>query len=57
MFELSVKTTSQLKGSDGKPVAIIPGMTVELDILGEKRRVADYFIGSLNKVKDRALRE
>jgi len=57
VFEVSVKTNTELLSLDGEPLPIIPGMTVELDMLGEKRRVADYFISSIVKVKDRALRE
>lgn len=57
VFSISVKSKGSLFDDNGNALPVIPGMTVELDLLGEKRRVADYFLGSLNKVKSKALRE
>lgn len=52
-----VQTTGAILDADGAQVRILPGMTAEIDILAGQRRVIDYLLQPLERVRDRAFRE
>ncbi|WP_444999346.1 HlyD family type I secretion periplasmic adaptor subunit [Halomonas mongoliensis] len=57
MYPVQVRTEGHLYDADNKPLDVIPGMIAEVDILSGKRRVLDYLIEPVVKVRDRALRD
>lgn len=57
VFLVTVRTQSELFDADGEKVRIIPGMTAEIDIIAGKRRVIDYLLQPIERVRDRAFRE
>lgn len=57
VFVIVVRTEGALFDADGEQVRIIPGMTAEIDILAGRRRVIDYLLQPLERVRDRAFRE
>lgn len=57
VFVIVVRTEGALYDADGEQVRIIPGMTAEIDILAGRRRVIDYLLQPLERVRDRAFRE
>lgn len=57
VFVIIVRTEGALFDADGEQVRIIPGMTAEIDILAGRRRVIDYILQPLERVRDRAFRE
>lgn len=46
-----------LKDRNGKPLAIGPGMTADVNLLGEKRSVLSYLLTPITRLQERALRE
>ncbi len=57
VFVVTIRTSGALLDADGAQVRIIPGMTAEIDILAGRRRVIDYLLQPLERVRDRAFRE
>lgn len=57
VFVVTIRTSGALLDADGEQVRIIPGMTAEIDILAGRRRVIDYLLQPLERVRDRAFRE
>lgn len=57
VFVVMVQTTGAILDADGAQVRILPGMTAEIDILAGQRRVIDYLLQPLERVRDRAFRE
>lgn len=57
VFVIVVRTEGALYDADGEQVRIIPGMTAEIDILAGRRRVIDYLLQPLERVRARAFRE
>jgi membrane fusion protein, adhesin transport system len=57
MYPVQVRTEGHLYDADNKPLDVIPGMIAEVDILSGKRRVLDYLMEPVVKVRDRALRD
>lgn len=56
-YLVRVRTDGVLRDAAGKPLPIVPGMIAEVDILGNKRRVIDYILTPVERVKDTAFRE
>lgn len=56
-YTVEVRTTSQLKGPDGKVLQIGPGMVANISLLGEKRSILSYLFSPLTKLKENAFRE
>lgn len=57
VFVIVVSTEGALIDADGEQVRIIPGMIAEIDILAGRRRVIDYLLQPLERVRGRAFRE
>lgn len=56
-FKVLVRTDgSQLSNADG-PLPIIPGMTVQVDVLTGEKSVLDYLLMPILRARDHALRE
>ncbi len=57
-YRIQVRTRqSHLKGKNGAPLPIIPGMTASVEILTGHKTVLDYLLKPLLKTRDTALRE
>jgi adhesin transport system membrane fusion protein len=58
-YPIMVRTEKNSLGKDrnGRELAIIPGMVVEVDILTGKKTVLNYLLMPLNRARERALRE
>jgi adhesin transport system membrane fusion protein len=56
-YLIRLRTDKNHLGPDHKPLAIIPGMTAEADIITGKKTVMDYLLKPVLKARDRALRE
>jgi adhesin transport system membrane fusion protein len=48
---------ASLRDRAGRPLHVGPGMTAEVNLLGEKRSVLDYVLTPITRLKDRAFRE
>ncbi|MES2904242.1 MAG: HlyD family secretion protein, partial [Pseudomonadota bacterium] len=46
-----------LVDQQGKPLPIGPGMTVDVNLLGEKRSILSYLFSPITRLSERALRE
>lgn len=57
VFVVIVRTNGSLFDADGDAVRIIPGMTAEIDILAGKRRIIDYLLQPIERVRDRAFKD
>lgn len=57
VFVIVVRTEGALYDADGAQARIIPGMIAEIDILAGRRRVIDYLLQPLERVRARAFRE
>ena len=57
VYVIVVRTQGALHDADGAQVRIIPGMIAEIDILAGRRRVIDYLLQPLERVRARAFRE
>jgi adhesin transport system membrane fusion protein len=57
VFVVVVRTDGALLDADGEQARIIPGMTAEIDILAGRRRVIDYILQPIERVRERAFRE
>jgi adhesin transport system membrane fusion protein len=56
-YQVRLKTESSVLGSAADPLPIIPGMTVQADILTGKKTVLDYLLKPILKTKELAFRE
>ncbi|GAA6154063.1 HlyD family type I secretion periplasmic adaptor subunit [Pseudoteredinibacter isoporae] len=56
-YTVRVETENAFLGSEDKPLPIIPGMTVSVDILTGEKTVLDYLLKPILKTKQLALRE
>ena len=56
-YQVRLKTESNVLGSPANPLPIIPGMTVQADILTGKKTVMDYLLKPILKTKQLAFRE
>lgn len=57
VFVIVVRTEGAILDAAGDQVVILPGMTAEVDILAGKRRVIDYMLQPLERVRERAFRD
>jgi len=56
-YTVRIKTTKNYIGSEKKPLKIIPGMTVSVDILTGKKSVLDYILKPILKTKQYSFTE
>jgi adhesin transport system membrane fusion protein len=56
-YQVRLKTESSVLGSAADPLPIIPGMTVQADILTGEKTVLDYLLKPILKTKELAFRE
>ena len=56
-YLIRVRTDRNYLGNEEKPLAIIPGMTAEVDILTGRKTVLDYLLKPVLKARYNALRE
>lgn len=56
-YEVLLQTEQNYLGSSERPLPIMPGMTVTINILTGKKTVLDYLLKPFINVKDTALRE
>ncbi|MGH6942614.1 MAG: HlyD family type I secretion periplasmic adaptor subunit [Geminicoccaceae bacterium] len=56
-YRIRVRTDRNALDNGGKRLPIIPGMTVQVDILTGEKTVLDYLLKPILKAKERALRE
>jgi adhesin transport system membrane fusion protein len=56
-YLIYVKTNKNYLGTIDKPMKIIPGMTVSVDILTGKRSILDYLLKPIFQIKAKALTE
>jgi adhesin transport system membrane fusion protein len=56
-YLVQIETKSSFLGSQSEPLPIIPGMTVNVDVLTGKKTVLDYILKPILKTKQLALRE
>lgn len=57
VFVVTVETSGAILDANAAQVRILPGMTAEVDILAGKRRVIDYLLQPLERVRAHAFRE
>ncbi len=57
VFVITVRTEGAIVDADGAQVQILPGMTAEVDVLAGKRRVIDYLLQPLERVRARAFQD
>ena len=57
VFVVTVETSGAILDADGAQVRILPGMTAEVDVLAGQRRVIDYLLQPLERVRSRAFQE
>ena len=56
-YRMRVRTAENSLGTEDKPLAIIPGMTAEVDVITGEKTVLDYILKPILKARDSALRE
>ncbi|MCB1884232.1 MAG: HlyD family type I secretion periplasmic adaptor subunit [Geminicoccaceae bacterium] len=56
-YRVRVRTDESHLGPASKPLAIIPGMTAEVDVITGKKTVLDYILKPILKARNNALRE
>ena len=56
-YLVHIETASSFLGAQDKPLPIIPGMTVNVDILTGKKSILDYMLKPILKTKALALKE
>ena len=56
-YRVRVRTDRNHLGTDKKPLAIIPGMTAQIDVLTGHKTVLDYILKPILKARDEALKE
>ena len=57
VFPVTISLDQTTIDIDGKPTPLAPGMTVTAEIKTDSRRVIDYLLSPLAKLKSEALRE
>ena len=56
-YEVWVRTEQNYLGTEKDPLAIIPGMTAQIDVITGDKTVLDYLLKPILKARDHALRE
>ena len=56
-YRVRVRTDRNHLGTPQKPLAIIPGMTAQIDVLTGHKTVLDYILKPILKARDEALKE
>lgn len=56
-YEIRLKTTSNILGDSNRPLPIISGMTVQVDIRTGKKTILDYLLKPILKTRELAFRE
>lgn len=56
-YTVEVRTTSQIKGPNGKKLEIGPGMVANVSLLGERRSVMSYLFTPITILTENAFRE
>lgn len=56
-YRVRVRTERNRLGTGAKPLAIIPGMTAQVDVLTGRKTVLDYLLKPILRARDNALRE
>lgn len=56
-YLVQIETNSSFLGNDSETLPIIPGMTVNVDVLTGKKTILDYILKPILKTKQLALRE
>ena len=56
-YLIRLRTEKNHLGEASKPLAIIPGMTAEVDIITGRKTVMDYLLKPILKAREKALRE
>ncbi len=56
-YQVRLQTEDNHLGNEGEPLPIIPGMTVQVDILTGKKTILDYLLKPILKTKELAFRE
>ena len=56
-FIAEIQTDGTIYDASGQPVQIIPGMTAEVDILNGKRRVIDYLLQPVQRLREGAFND
>ncbi len=56
-FTIRVRTSGSLVGRNGGRLPIGPGMTAEVDVLGDDRSVLSYILTPVTRLRDSAFRE
>ena len=56
-FKVRIKTDKNFLGNDKKPLKIIPGMTVDVDIITGKKTILDYVLKPILKSKQYSFSE
>ncbi|MDM8568780.1 HlyD family efflux transporter periplasmic adaptor subunit, partial [Thiotrichales bacterium HSG1] len=56
-FLIRLRTSRNYLGTEAKPLPIIAGMTVEVDILTGKKSLLSYLLKPIKKAQQQALRE
>jgi hemolysin D len=57
VFPVRIALSRETIRADGEDVALTPGMSVVAEVRTGNRRVIEYFLSPLMKLKDEALRE
>jgi adhesin transport system membrane fusion protein len=56
-YTVEVQTDQALKGHDGKPLRIGPGMIANVSLKGEKRSILSYLFTPITRLSENAFRE
>ncbi|MEZ5825541.1 MAG: HlyD family type I secretion periplasmic adaptor subunit [Geminicoccaceae bacterium] len=56
-YRMRVRTAESSLGTEAEPLAIIPGMTAEVDVITGEKTVLDYILKPILKARAHALRE
>lgn len=56
-YRIRVRTEQNFLGDEVEPLAIIPGMTAQVDVITGEKSVLDYLLKPILKARDNALRE
>lgn len=56
-YRIRVRTDQNFLGDETEPLAIIPGMTAQVDVITGDKSVLDYLLKPILKARDNALRE
>jgi len=56
-YKVRVRTEDTIRGRDGEPLPIIPGMTAEVDVITGEKTVLDYLLKPIMRAQEVAMRE